>query len=1128
MVNKKSINTQQQLIGKRFNLNPMTAAVRLALTGVLATTLSQSVQAELPVAATNWVSSGAASKVINGHRMDITQTTNKAVMNWQKFNIGVGNHVNFAQPGSSSVALNRIGQSDPSRILGKLTANGQVYLINQNGFVFGKDSVINTNSFIASTHNITDDVFERGITRVFDETGEAAFVLDSAIIEADQAMLKKILIESGAEISVDDTGRLMLVASKIENRGTLKAGNKSQIILVASQDKVYLQQANAEKEGFAGLLVEVDTGGEVSNFGDILAKQGNITMAGFAVNQNGRVNATTSVTVNGSIRLQAREGHAVAGSQLIGKETTRDTDLDDGLGKKATLTFAEDSLTTITLDDSKGKVIDKQLQPDSLIVFSAHDIEFKGGSQVIAPAAKLEITATNNLSDPLQGNQGRILMEEGSVIDVSGIRDVKVAMERNVGEVNVKSNELRDSPFQRDSVLKNAIVNVDIRKETEIIDASITTSGIKRSVFERMTQGGDIKLTASGQIDVQKGVLIDISGGSVDTAAGSIETSYLKSQTGQIVEISDANPDDRYVGITKQKYFEQAYTEGKDAGRLAIKTSDLQWQGTLDASVINGRKQRSLDTMARGGTFSIDMAVFNATQNIAFNNGDAFSRLALSGLQDLSLKTWGDVSIAQDVALAFKPLSNITIEAGSINIKGDVYSAGGKLNFAAKRNKALNTSGELLLEKGAVLDVSGRWVNDLLTENQGVNPTEALVIDGGEVVLSAQGDLITEQGSAILANGGARLTEDEELIAGKGGDISLQAVGLSATPSLLYLGAKLSAQALHDNGRLTLTSNKFVISDHNKTDADSKTNYIDANHALFSEFSSISLNAAFDSIELQGKADINLTQSNRQFLHGSSNRASARSLDSISFMGTLPQVLRQTASKLNLTAKKNITMAYGSSIFSEAGSTISMTAEDSLFIDGTISASAGKIALKIKAPTGGSFDSNQTLWFGEHAQLLAKGAVKLNSDPLYKTGEVLNGGEISLITERGYLVMEQGSKLDVSGTSTVLDIAINGEASFGYQATRIGSDAGSINLVAAEGMVLEGDMKGVGGTGINKNGSLLVKLDRSNRNIPDDPAIPFPVDPLKIIVSQQLDHHFSSTHALGDVLDPLLTGEQLC
>ncbi len=1123
MVNKKTKIKQQQKVMAKFNLSPLSAGVRLAITGMLASTLTQPVYAELPVAGQNFVSVGRVdAPVITGNKMQINQRTDKAALNWKSFDIGAGNHVNFSQPNSTSVALNRIGGNKASDILGKLTANGQIYLINKNGFIFGSKSVINVNSLIASTHNISDDVFERGITRVFDETKEAAFALDTELIEANQAELKKILVKHGAKITADDSGRIIMVAPEIENRGELEVGKQGQIMLVASQDKVYLQQADSKE--FAGLLVEVDTGGKVSNFGSMLAKQGNITMAGFVVNQAGRVNATTSVNVNGAIRLQAREGHAVVNEKLVGKSTMRATAVGNEPRTEATLSFADGSLTAITPEDSKASAIDEQTQPDSFLEFSAHDIEFKSGSKVVAPGANLKITATDSPNNPLLGNSGRITMEKGSVIDVSGIRGVNVSMERNVVEVDVKSFELRDSPFQRNSVLNGQKVDVDIRKDTAIVDTSGARSRIKRTAFERMTEGGNIEMTASGKVDVQKGAVIDISGGSVDVASGKIKTTYLQNEVGKIVEISDANPDEKYVNLFKQEYSEVGYTIAKDAGILEIKTPDILWNGELNAAVINRRRQRTKKTRAKGGDFSVDMSVFNSTKGIDILNGDAFARLDRSGLQKFTLKTWGKVSVADNVSLAFEPWTNVVIEAGNINVYGDIYTAGGKINLSAKRNVTLN--GELVLGSDAVLDVSGRWINDPLTMRQGITPTEAIVIGGGSVALSAEGDLTAEQGAKILANGGARLIKDDKYVAGKGGDIALKALGNGTSASLLFLGAQLSASGLESNGKLTLASSGFAISNRNLTDIDSKTTFIDANNAIFSDFSSVTLNAEFESIVIESNAAINLAQRNRRFHHDFISTASHRSLDSITAAVILPEPLRETASQLSLFAKREITMAYGSSILSEAGSTISFVAENSIFADGRISAPAGKIAMKIKAAEGGAFDSKQALWLGEHAELLAKGTVKLDANPRFKTGDVLAGGEIDLIADRGYIIIEEKAVLDVSGTSTVLDLAINGSPSFGYQSAVIGSDAGAIKLVAAEGMLLEGEMTGIGGTDINRDASLLIELNRNKRNEPTNVVVnpPFPHMPLTMTVTQNLSSDFSSSYVFGDELDPLLTG----
>ena len=66
--------------------------------------------------------------------------------------------------------------------------------------------------------------------------------------------------------------------------------------LTVRNDKVYLA-ASDNNPNLRGLLVEVDSGGNVGNVGKIIAERGNITLLGLAVNQGkgGVLRATTSV-----------------------------------------------------------------------------------------------------------------------------------------------------------------------------------------------------------------------------------------------------------------------------------------------------------------------------------------------------------------------------------------------------------------------------------------------------------------------------------------------------------------------------------------------------------------------------------------------------------------------------------------------------------------------------------------------------------------------------------------------------------------------------------------------------------------------------------------------------------------
>src|SRR5215472_19384343 len=142
--------------------------VRLHVAAVIAASLAHAARAVgggalpvpcLPVScgptSPAFVTYGKASATESGSTLKITQSTSQATLNWSSFNIGSGYSVQFLQPASSSVALNRIFQQSPSSIFGQLTANGQIYLVNPNGFLFGPTAQVNAAGVIASSLGIS-------------------------------------------------------------------------------------------------------------------------------------------------------------------------------------------------------------------------------------------------------------------------------------------------------------------------------------------------------------------------------------------------------------------------------------------------------------------------------------------------------------------------------------------------------------------------------------------------------------------------------------------------------------------------------------------------------------------------------------------------------------------------------------------------------------------------------------------------------------------------------------------------------------------------------------------------------------------------------------------------------------
>lgn len=103
---------------------------------------------------------GAIGPLNNGTQLTITQTTNRAVIRWDSFNISADNTVRFIQPSASAAVLNRVsGSASPSEIFGTLTANGIVMLMNPNGIAFKPGSSVNVGSLIATTGVIDENLF---------------------------------------------------------------------------------------------------------------------------------------------------------------------------------------------------------------------------------------------------------------------------------------------------------------------------------------------------------------------------------------------------------------------------------------------------------------------------------------------------------------------------------------------------------------------------------------------------------------------------------------------------------------------------------------------------------------------------------------------------------------------------------------------------------------------------------------------------------------------------------------------------------------------------------------------------------------------------------------------------------
>ena len=128
------------------------------------------------------VAAGAATiSQPNAASLLVNQSSQNAILNWQSFSIGAGNSVVFQQPAASSIALNRVLGNNASAIFGSLTSNGQIFLVNPSGVLFGASANVSVGGLAASTLGIKDSDFLAG-RYSFTNGGTAGSVVNQGTI----------------------------------------------------------------------------------------------------------------------------------------------------------------------------------------------------------------------------------------------------------------------------------------------------------------------------------------------------------------------------------------------------------------------------------------------------------------------------------------------------------------------------------------------------------------------------------------------------------------------------------------------------------------------------------------------------------------------------------------------------------------------------------------------------------------------------------------------------------------------------------------------------------------------------------------------------------------------------------
>ena len=242
---------------------------------------------------------GNAEIIHNGSNTIINQGSNSAIINWDSFDINKGESVHFNQNSSSSIVLNRVTNGLPTNIFGNLTANGNVFIMNNAGVLIGNGAVINTNSFLAGAANINDKDFMAGKYNFYGAKGS--------------------VINNG-NIKVQNGGYAVLLGKNVENNG----------LIAAKLGKIYLSSGEAFRMDMSGndlIGVYIEKGADnalTTNTGKLHAEGGTIVMTAKnasdvirqAVNNTGVIDASSISFEGGKVILGAENGEVINNSDI--------------------------------------------------------------------------------------------------------------------------------------------------------------------------------------------------------------------------------------------------------------------------------------------------------------------------------------------------------------------------------------------------------------------------------------------------------------------------------------------------------------------------------------------------------------------------------------------------------------------------------------------------------------------------------------------------------------------------------------------------------------------------------------------------------------------------------------------
>ena len=677
------------------------------------------------------------------------QAANNTIINYTQFDVDLGESATFLQPNAASRVLNRVISADPSYLLGTITANGQVYFVNQSGVVIGSDAVINAASFYAAAGNISDSDFMAGTDRFTTSGG--------------------VLTNAG---TINAPDGVALIGSKVLNSGTIVSGQG--VVALCAGDEVYLAEngsglkvrvdnldadtgqggttsgANTE----AGVLNEGAVNGDevlfscgdvyslaVINTGRVTAKGGKVTMSGNGLVQNqGQIDVSDSSegAAGGTVKMIGEtvvlddaeidaSGDAGGGTVLIGgnyqgngpERNSSLTFVDAGSVIKADATNTGGGGQIIVWSDGAtgfyGSLSARGSQSGNggfAEVSGAEYLSFNGAVNLLggAGAGTLLLDPTNIIVD----DAGAASYADVSTFAAGGATEtVSSATLDGVG-ANVALQAKTDITVTDALTLNTVDADLSMRAGNDIIiDAAVTTSDGKITMTANDsggTQSGagsvfiNANLSTTGNAEDGDNITLNVSGGTgsvqldaaLDAGVGSVsgnpETVYVMSSAASIQDAIDIVSGSTVYVVGGDTY-DEAITINKSL-TLSGKRSD----GTTDAwvvSTVGAHGDAPVLQSTSGPVISLDADNVTITGlEIDVTQGTAQKGISITGSSNDLTVEYCDFSYNNtdtgDLAITFDPTIDSTVFDGTTISWSDFDTTAGTDSWAIVMGNATN------------------------------------------------------------------------------------------------------------------------------------------------------------------------------------------------------------------------------------------------------------------------------------------------------------------------------------------------------------------------------------------------------------------------------------------------------